>query len=514
VFNNFRIGARLGIGFAGVLALLLAIAGLGINGIRQVQHDLGYMYSERAVAIEELGELNRLMLRNRVLVMDMMAFPEVANVTKRNKELNENIDKINQIWTTFKKHDLSADANAKADRFADVRKDYVGKGLLPMRDALLAQKPEDAKKIYQDVLSPVAAIQAKVLAELVTSQIDEGRRDYQNSAKQANTLLILVVSGAGLALLLGGVAAWLITRSITRPLAEALKVAEQVAAGDLRVRVTTQARDETGRLLTALQAMVGSLVEVVGTVRNGSDAIATGSSQIAAGSTDLSQRTEQQASSLQQTAASMEELSSTLKSNSDTARQASQLASSASEVALKGGDMVAQVVSTMGAITASSQKIGDIIGVIDSIAFQTNILALNAAVEAARAGEQGRGFAVVASEVRALAQRSAEAAKEIKTLIGASVTHVNDGSRLVGDAGTTMGDIVAQVRKVADLLAEISAATVEQTQGIAQVSSAVSQIDQVTQQNAALVEESAAAAGSLSQQAARLVKSVQVFQLA
>jgi methyl-accepting chemotaxis protein len=247
-----------------------------------------------------VGELNRLMLRNRVLVMDMMAFPDAANVAKRNKELNENIDNVNKAWEAFTKHDLSADVRGLADRFAAVRADYVGKGLQPMRDALVAQKPDQARKIYEEVLSPVAATQAKVLTELIATEIDEGRRDYEKSSQQANTLLVLVVSGAGLALLLGGVAAWLITRSITRPLSEALKVAEQVAAGDLRVRVTTQTRDETGRLLTALQAMVGSLVEVVGSVRNGSDAIATGSSQIAAGSTDLSQRTEQQASSLQQ----------------------------------------------------------------------------------------------------------------------------------------------------------------------------------------------------------------------
>jgi methyl-accepting chemotaxis protein len=305
----------------------------------------------------------------------------------------------------------------------------------------------------------------------------------------------------------------ILTRSIVRPIGQAVRVAQAVASGDLSTQFGNTSRDETGQLLAALKAMNEGLVNIVSTVRASSESIATGSAQIATGNADLSQRTEEQASNLQQTAASMEELNATVKNNADTARQASQLAQGASAVATKGGEVVGQVVATMEGITQSSKKIVDIISVIDGIAFQTNILALNAAVEAARAGEQGRGFAVVASEVRSLAQRSAVAAREIKTLIGDSVDRVEAGTRLVADAGTTMDDIVGQVRKVADLIAEISSATVEQTTGIGQVSDAVVQLDQVTQQNAALVEESAAAAESLKQQAQRMVEAVSVFRL-
>ncbi|MDM0007950.1 methyl-accepting chemotaxis protein [Variovorax sp. J22G73] len=318
-------------------------------------------------------------------------------------------------------------------------------------------------------------------------------------------LLGCIVLGLGLAL-------W-IARIVARPLAEAVKVAQSVAAGDLTSHIESQTTDETGLLLEALRGMNQSLVNIVGEVRTGTDTIATASSQIASGNQDLSSRTEEQASSLEETAASMEELTSTVKQNADNARQANQLAVSASEVAVKGGSVVSQVVDTMGSINASSKKIVDIIGVIDGIAFQTNILALNAAVEAARAGEQGRGFAVVASEVRSLAQRSAAAAKEIKTLIGDSVEKVEEGSKQVEEAGRTMDEIVGSVKRVTDIMGEITAASQEQTSGIEQINQAITQMDQVTQQNAALVEEASAAAQSLQEQAGSLVQAVSIFKL-
>ncbi|RYF23701.1 MAG: HAMP domain-containing protein [Comamonadaceae bacterium] len=325
--------------------------------------------------------------------------------------------------------------------------------------------------------------------------------------------IILTTTLAATAILMGIAAAWALSRSITRPLAQAVELTEALARGELGSRAQVDSKDEIGQLLGAMNRMAGSLCEVVHTVRLASDSIATGSREIAAGNADLSRRTESQASSLQQTAASMEQLTSTVRSNADTARQASQLALSASTVASRGGEVVGQVVDTMQSITASSRKIGDIISMVDGIAFQTNILALNAAVEAARAGEQGRGFAVVAGEVRVLAGRSADASRQIRQLIDASVKTVESGAHLVSEAGSTMNDIVTQVHRVADLMGEITSATNEQTLGIAQVSAAVQQLDYVTQQNAALVQESAAAAGSLREQSSRLVESVATFRL-
>jgi methyl-accepting chemotaxis protein len=324
--------------------------------------------------------------------------------------------------------------------------------------------------------------------------------------------MLLYLIGA-IAAAIGMVCAWILTRSITRPLHHAVLIAQTVAAGDLTSEVTVIGKDELSQLLDALKKMNANLFDAVTKVRQGTDTIATASMQIAAGNLDLSSRTEQQASSLEETASSMEELTSTVKQNSDNARQANQLALSASTIAVKGGAVVSQVVDTMASINQSSKRIVDIISVIDGIAFQTNILALNAAVEAARAGEQGRGFAVVATEVRSLAHRSAAAAKEIKLLIDDSVGKVDAGARLVDQAGTTMEEVVGSVKRVTDIMGEIMVASLEQTSGIEQVNQAITQMDQVTQQNAALVEQAAAAAQSMQDQAASLSQVVSIFRL-
>jgi len=401
----------------------------------------------------------------------------------------------------------------------------------PSREALDKVRPaliaylDSATAVVQQAASDRAAAEAKIPAfmagfkrletemencgDLIETAAGRTQAASEATANLARlSILGAIVVSIGVMLVLGT----LTSRAIGKPIRRAVQIAE--AAGDLSSRIEVSGGDETAQLLGALKRMNDSLVAVVGTVRSSSDGIAGGSDRIASGSANLSRRTEEQGSNLQQTAASMEQITATVRNNADTARQAAQLADGASAAASQGGIAVGQMVGTMAEITQASRKIGDIIGVIDGIAFQTNILALNAAVEAARAGEQGRGFAVVASEVRSLAQRSAVAAKEIKGLIQASVDKVETGSRQAGDAGRTMEDIVAQVGRVTQLIGEISTATQEQTSGIGQVSDAVAQLDKVTQQNAALVEESSAAAEGLKREARQLVEAVAVFRLA
>jgi len=513
LLRTLSIGARLAAAFAAVIALMIVMAVIGVSRINAVNANTEIIVHDRymkvALAHSIENEVNR---QSRALRTALIATDE-AVVKQELGKVEDSAAAIAKIVDTLQPIIHTEKGKAALAALLDKR------GVFKQHEQRLLEmihggKIEDGRSyLVKEMLGPQGAYLAAI-ETFAQSQVQGMEGFAAEAAAEARGASMMMLVLTALAAVLAAVTALALTRSITRPIGEAVKIAETVAAGDLSCRIDASGTDETARLLKSLKAMNESLTKVVGTVRASSDSIATGSSQIAIGNADLSQRTEEQASNLQQTAGSMEELNATVKNNAETARQATQLASSASAVAARGGEVVGQVVSTMDEINASSKKIADIIGVIDGIAFQTNILALNAAVEAARAGEQGRGFAVVAGEVRNLAQRSAEAAKEIKALIGASVDKVETGSRLVGDAGATMDDIVAQVRKVADLIAEISAATVEQTAGIGQVSDAVNQLDQVTQQNAALVEESAAAADSLKQQAQKLVGAVSVFRLA
>ncbi|MBK9363317.1 MAG: MCP four helix bundle domain-containing protein [Rubrivivax sp.] len=514
LIKNLAIGTRLALAFALLLALTATMATVGAFAVHRVHDSVQTIHDDRVVPLTQLRLVNRWMMRNRVLVMDMIAVPEPANIEKRQAELRDNVAKVGKTWDAYMATYLTPKETELAARFIAARKAYVEQGILPAADALRAGKVDEAQRIYRSAISPLAPATEQLMEQLSQLQADVAGEELQAATLMEERISLAMLVGTLAALALGGLLAWGITRSVTQPIARAVSLAQQVAAGDLSAHVVIDSRDETGQLLTALKAMNDHLAGIVGRVRQASDSIATGSSQIATGNADLSQRTEEQASNLQQTAASMEQLTATVKSNADTARQANQLASSASQAAAQGGSVVAQVVTTMGEISTSSRRIGEIIGTIDGIAFQTNILALNAAVEAARAGEQGRGFAVVAGEVRSLAQRAAEAAREIKTLIGSSVERVEAGTRLVGEAGQSMDGLVTQVRRVADLIADITAASTEQSQGIGQVGDAVAQLDQVTQQNAALVEESAAAAESLRLQASSLAELVGVFRLA
>ena len=495
------------------LTLMVLIGATGYSAVYQLSSDTGKIATiGTALRAQMDADMMHDALRADVLSALLTSLQNDAAEEKLTKaSLAEHIDNFRESFKTLDELPLDAEIVQASARVRPALNAYLASatemvGLaFTNRDAAQAKLPS-----FKDAFESLEKSMGD-LGDLIESQSNVAQEASDRTAAIARAVMVATALIAG-ALFFG--IGHAVSRGVLLPIGRAVKVAQAVASGDLTSQIDTRGTDETAQLLQALKAMNDSLILTVGAVRQSSESIATGSSQIATGNTDLSHRTETQASNLQQTAASMEELSSTVRNNADTARQASQLASSASDVAAKGGSVVAQVVGTMAEITQSSRKISDIIGVIDGIAFQTNILALNAAVEAARAGEQGRGFAVVASEVRSLAQRSASAAKEIKGLINDSVDKVQNGSRLVDNAGQTMDDIVAQVRRVTDLIGEISSATQEQTSGIELVSGSVAQLDQVTQQNAALVEESAAAAESLKHQASELVKAVSVFRLA
>ncbi|MFT7721959.1 MAG: methyl-accepting chemotaxis protein [Roseateles sp.] len=512
--KQLRIGHRLGLAFAAVLALMLAVAAVGVYGIYRVADGLEAVYRDRTVPLAQLGELNNLSTRNRLVIVEMLRAPGFDEIKRRSDELDANLKRGQQLLDGYLASRLTDEERALAGRFIAVRKAYVDDGLLPVAAALSTGGMSTALQIYEEKTQPLATRTRELADQLVKLQVDEAAAEYQRGQATRATAVIGTAVLTAVAVLLGAALAWLITRSITEPVRRAVGVAQAVAGGDLTTAIAAEGRDEIASLLAALGRMNDGLVTLVGQVRGGADAILTGAGEIASGNADLSQRTEQQAANLEETAASMEQMNATVRQNADTAQTATQLAQSASGVAVRGGEVVRRVIATMSDISGNSRRIADIIGTIDGIAFQTNILALNAAVEAARAGEQGRGFAVVAGEVRALAQRSAQAAREIKALIGQSVDDVDTGSRLVGEAGATMTEIVTQVRRVADLIAEIGSATQEQTSGIGQVSEAVTQLDRVTQQNAALVEQAAAAADSLRGQAQRMNEVVGVFKIA
>ena len=509
--NRIKIGQRLGLGF-GLMALLIAVSlGVAIQRLHQMNEAKDQVLAfERRAAAAEAWMKNTDLNANRALAIAKSGYNE-AVVRHFDPLVKATTATINEIQKGIEASVSSERGKALMAGIAGVRKDYIAKRNQVFEQLKGGDLEGGLKKIDSEMLPAVTAY-VKALEDFVDYQRQQARLQEEQAAGDkafAQTLLIAMLVVC-VAVAVG--AGWLITRSVTTPLQVARHNTEAIAQGDLTQPLRAEGSDELAEMLRSLEQMQQRLRGVVGEIRAGTEGISTASREVAVGSQDLSQRTEEAASNLQQTASSLEEINATARQAAQSAAQANQLAGSAAEVARRGGDVVHQVVQTMGDINTSSRRIADIIGTIDGIAFQTNILALNAAVEAARAGEQGRGFAVVAGEVRLLAGRSAEAAKEIKSLISASVEKVDAGSRLVDDAGSTMQEIVASVQRVTDIIGEITAATGEQSTGIGLVSDAITQLDQVTQQNAALVEESAAAAESLSDQARRVAESVSVFR--
>ena len=510
--NRFKISTRLIVAFSIMVLLLIALASIGLWRSAQQRAELADVLQRRAVLSKSLNIVYDQVNEEAILVRNLAIF---ASSDRRQSWLEriaaakaETAVQFKTLETLIDTREAQAQlAKMQASRAAFVRSGDQYLALLQQerRDEAIAWLEENYRPAQREYHADIH--HELTLQEGLARQAGE-RAEASGDALQRDLLI-----GAGIAVLLGIVLAIGIIGSIVGPLRRAVGVCERIAGGDLSAEIEVHSKDESGQLLRAMQQMQLSLAHTVGAVRRNAEGVASGSVQIASGNNDLSARTEEQAAALEQTASSMEELGSTVRQNAENARSANQLAVEASTVATQGGAVVAEVIATMKSINASSARIADIISVIDGIAFQTNILALNAAVEAARAGEQGRGFAVVASEVRSLAQRSAEAAKEIKGLITASVERVEQGSVLVDKAGATMNEVVKAIRNVTDIMAEISAASSEQSAGVGQVGEAVTQMDQTTQQNAALVEEMAAAASALTVQARELVQAVSVFTL-
>ncbi|MDD2179786.1 methyl-accepting chemotaxis protein [Acidovorax sp. D2M1] len=513
--NRLKVSTRLILGF-GLLTLIgIVIAVVGSLNMRSIVQDLREVSENRMLKVAEFTDLKDNLnaigrYARNILISDDPAFrtqekQKIAELRKANNELLQILDKTVTLPKGKEYLEVIQQNRGPYNKAIDRAIEMAEQGDKAAAGALLIGEVRSLQNVVFKAVEDSRALQKEIADKLAGE-----------ATKSAASSMLLIATLGAVMLVLSLLVGWIIVRDLSKALgaepAELADAAQRVASGDLSVELHARSGDEVS-VMAAMSAMQKALTGVVATVRSGADGVATASSEIAQGNSDLSSRTEQQASALEETAASMEELASTVKQNADSARQANQLAVNASTVAVQGGEVVGHVVNTMRVINESSKKIADIISVIDGIAFQTNILALNAAVEAARAGEQGRGFAVVASEVRNLAQRSASAAKDIKALIDNSVTEVERGTSLVDQAGTTMTEVVAAIRRVTDLIGEVSAASNEQSQGVAQVGEAVSQMDQVTQQNAALVEESAAAASSLNTQAQQLQQAVAVFKL-
>ncbi|MEE3662818.1 methyl-accepting chemotaxis protein [Brenneria sp. g21c3] len=513
--KNMKLSSMLGAGFTLVILLGLLTAIFGRGQLVSVANHMDYLANTRLTNLILMQEIKDNMNTASRLIRDMALYTDKHRIQESNQQIERLIVSDNERMTLLDKNLKLKRSRELLDNLNATRPAYSEAVKKAIEMSLSGEQESARAYILAEVIEP----QNRVIAAL-DAMIQEHKADtiamshrFMDEAKSTGTLLLIVTA---ISALIGALIAWLITRTVKSQLggepAYAAQIAHQVAEGNLSMQVALRQGD-AGSLLAAMNDMREQLLVMVHQVRQSSESIATGAKEIAAGSTDLSQRTEEQAASLQQTAAAMEQMSQTIRQNADTVRTATQLANTTSATAAQGGQAVGNIVQTMQEISGSSQKIGDIIGVIDGIAFQTNILALNAAVEAARAGEQGRGFAVVAGEVRALAQRSASAAKEIKDLIGASVATVEKGASLVSGAGATIDELVQQARHVAGLIAEIGVTTEEQEHGIGQINDAITQLDQVTQQNAALVEQSASAADSLSDQSARLVELMSAFNI-
>ncbi|HJV67598.1 methyl-accepting chemotaxis protein [Ideonella sp.] len=513
IIANLSLRLRLGLGFGGLLVVVLAIVGLSMVQLGEVGRRVDTIVTRDWAKAGATSRITTVTRANARRTMELF-FADTPDQGERIRQrIGENKRIVDEALATLDELVGEPDARAQLVRVKALRAAYVASFGEVARLLSAGQRDEATQLLQRQMLPAIDALQAEVDAlDRLQNQraIDSGAAVIRN----VDSMRLELAATALACVVIGMAVSWALARSISRPIGRAVAVAEAVADGDLGSTIEATTSDETGRLLRALRRMNDSLARVVGQVREGSEGIATGSSQIATGTADLSQRTEEQAANLQQTAASMEQLAGTVRQNAESAGAACMVAARTCEAAARSGQVVGQVVDTMDQMAASSREISEIVGVIEGIAFQTNILALNASVEAARAGEHGRGFAVVADEVRNLAQRSASSARQIKTLIQASVERIETGHGLARQAGQAMAGVVDQVHEVSTLVGQISTAAHEQTRGIEQVNTAVTQLDQVTQQNAALVEESAAASDSLREQAGRLVDAVRVFRLA
>lgn len=519
---NMRMASKLGVGFALVLVLTLALGSVALWQMKNMNSSTQKAVNHAMPSVENVSNLEALWNRFRRIEAGMLNVRNVQELSEFESQAMRLIQEIETAERRYESLERNPTERELLAQYVELRKQFLESHqsfLQAAREKDYEQPEGDlllgdvVTNLYSGTAEANFAALVESLAKIGSLSLEDAQVARQQVVQSYQIATVWVLIGMGLSVVAAVLLGILITRAVTGPAGHALRVAQSITEGDLTQPIPAGSRDEMGALLNSLTAMRDSLSHVVGDVRANAEGVSTASEQIASGNADLSSRTEEQASALQQTAASMEQLSSTVRQNADSAHQASQLALNASVVAGHGGEVVGRVVQTMKGIDSSSKKIADIIGVIDGIAFQTNILALNAAVEAARAGEQGRGFAVVAAEVRALAGRSADAAKQIKVLIDDSVQRVGEGTALVGQAGETMSEVVQSIRNVSDLVGEISAASKEQSQGVGQVSDTIAQMDQTTQQNAALVEESAAAAEGLKRQALELVAAVASFKV-